>query len=164
MFSLRNRKLYPIYFLLTLAVMIIPVRFMVPLEARINFLVPVVAAAAGFAYFLYTQNLNETKLFADLFKQFNDRYEKLNGPLASLKSGPEDQDLSGDQLRTLVDYFNLCAEEFLYYEAGFIDQHVWSAWKNGMKIFASDVRIGKYWEKELASGSYYGFSLDLLKK
>jgi hypothetical protein len=57
----------------------------------------------------------------------------------------------------IVDYFNLCAEEWLFWRAGYIYDPVWVAWENGMKQFAKDPRVKELWLRERATNSYYGF-------
>jgi len=68
--------------------------------------------------------------------------------------------LRPEDVNVLYDYFNLCAEEYLYYKSGYIDSNVWESWTQGMKIFTNDDEIKRLWVHEIQSGSYYGFSLD----
>ncbi len=68
--------------------------------------------------------------------------------------------LKPSDIPILYDYFNLCAEEYMYFNAGCIDSRVWLAWINGMRHFAGDPEILEIWNQELESDSYYGFSLD----
>jgi hypothetical protein len=58
-----------------------------------------------------------------------------------------------------VDYFNLCAEEHLFHEAGYIYDPIWESWRNGMKWYGTDPRVASIWAKERATNSYYGFEL-----
>lgn len=67
--------------------------------------------------------------------------------------------LSFSDRQVLFDYFNLCAEEYLYHKSGFIDSDVWTSWIHGMRVFAAAPRIRSLWEAELNAGSYYGFTL-----
>jgi len=116
-------------------------------------------AAAAFFYFLYHQDHKDTQMFVSLFEKFNSRYDKLNEKLNALISRPIGSPLNAEDVNTLYDYFNLCAEEYLYYEAGYIDEKVWLAWLRGMNYFASDESVRRLWQKEIESGSYYGFKL-----
>ncbi len=59
----------------------------------------------------------------------------------------------------VVEYLNLCAEEYLWYKKGRIDAKVWEAWWAGMLEKFEDpsaCRIAKQ-EMNSASDSYYGF-------
>ena len=116
-----------------------------------------IAGFLSFVYFAHTQKLEEVKLFKELFKEFNERYDRLNAPLDRILHGNNNDALNAAELDTLYDYFNLCAEEFFYYKHGYIDRQVWKAWSNGMKLFFSNPRISKLWQKERKTESYYGF-------
>lgn len=122
----------------------------------------ITGATAGFVHFLYSQHHQETQLFVTLFKSFNERYDKLNEKLNAIVSRDKEALLSPENVKTLYDYFNLCAEEHLYYASGYIDHEVWLAWVQGMKYFAEDTKIRELWEREISSGSYYGFNLSVL--
>ncbi len=120
--------------------------------------------AAGFTHFLYSSYMEQTKLFHALAREFNDRYDKLNEHLNHiLEQKALPPDLSGERTKAidhLFDYFNLCAEEYLYFQAGHIDPKVWVSWCVGMKDFAEVADIAKLWREELKRPSYYGFDLD----
>jgi len=129
-----------------------------------SFLSTSIAAIFGLLYFALKQHLDETRLFKELFSEFNGRYDKLNKALYAIRNAPENQPLTTEEIMSLYDYFNLCAEEYLYYRKGFIYPEVWLAWHNGMKIFCQYSRIRKLWEEELQTNSYYGFSLPCSKQ
>ena len=79
--------------------------------------------------------------------------------LYALCDAPAEQELTSDEITLLYNYFNLCAEEYLYYRKGFIYPEVWFAWRNGMKIFCGCPRICALWKTELQTNSYYGFPI-----
>ena len=128
----------------------------------IEVLIGIVAAVAAFVHFLYSQHHQDTQTFVNLFEKFNARYDKLNERLNAILSRPKDSPLIAGHIDTLYDYFNLCAEEYLFYESGYIDERVWRAWLLGMKYFAADAAVRRLWETEIATGSYYHFTLSLL--
>lgn len=123
-----------------------------------SFLSSAIGAVLGLSYFVLKQHLDETRLFKELFSAFNARYDAMNADLYAVRDAPEDQPLTREEIMFLYDYFNLCAEEYLYYRKGYIYPEVWLAWHNGMKIFCKSSRIRKLWEKELQTNSYYGFT------
>jgi hypothetical protein len=131
----------------------------IPSLGTTQFLGPALASVFGFYYFVLKQHLEEIRLFKELFSEFNDRYNKINGELFRILQGPQDKPLTSEEIVLLFDYFNLCAEEFLYYRKGFIYPEVWRAWFNGMRIFRDNPRIRKLWEDELKNNSYYGFQI-----
>ncbi len=69
-------------------------------------------AVLGFCFIVQKQKLEELRLFRDLFTDFNCRYDEMNEKLENILTGNQIED---SKLRkTLVDYFNLCAEEYLF--------------------------------------------------
>jgi hypothetical protein len=99
----------------------------------------------------------EAQLLKDLLTGFNERYDKLNDDLDI----PEDckpQEV-GRFNSAARDYFNLCAEEYLFWNLGYILPSVWSAWSAGMRRRFKDPRIQGIWgvEVEAYRESYYGF-------
>ena len=161
-FSLSNRNSYPLWFA-TLSIVVALLLWCLdsPPEAYLS----AVAAVAGFVHFLYAEHNHTTDRFTALFAEFNRRYDCMNGSLNKLC-----EDLSSDKnllsvedKALLYDYFNLCAEEYLYYQAGYIDEDVWKAWLSGMKFFADNAVIVELWKAELNTNSYYGFKLEILE-
>ena len=93
------------------------------------------AGAGSFAYFVQKQKLEETTLFRELFERFNERYNGLNEGLSRIVTSKSDTFLTADEEALLVDYFNLCAEEYLYFRRGFVFPEVWQSWYNGTLTF-----------------------------
>jgi len=155
-----KHALYDYHFVVTFALLIVAFLLwaFIPSIQTWSFLSTSIAAILGLSYFALKQHLDETRLFKELFSEFNARYDKLNEALYTISKAPENQPLTTEEIMRLYDYFNLCAEEYLYYRKGFIYPEVWQAWHNGMKIFCQFSRIRKLWEKELQTNSYYGFS------
>lgn len=128
-----------------------------------NFLYPAIGSVFGLSYFVLKQHLEEIHLFKELFSAFNTRYDAMNNRLYSLCETSTDQPLTRDEITFLYGYFNLCAEEYLYYRKGFVYPEVWFAWCNGMRVFLACRRICALWEKELQTDSYYGFTISCIE-
>jgi hypothetical protein len=111
---------------------------------------------------LYSQHNQNTERFIDLFRDFNAQYDGLNNRLNALLLRDGNLVLTAEDEQLLYDYYNLCAEEFLYFKSGYIDTEVWQSWLRGMKYFASNAQVRRLWRKELESGSYYGFPMALI--
>lgn len=110
----------------------------------------------GYFHFVQRQRLSEAQLFKDLFSGFNERYDEMNDDLsAALNAESLDQRLE----KRLVDYFNLCAEEFLYYQRGYIYPTVWQAWCRGMFQYLRIRAVRELWQREGMTGSYYGLTM-----
>ena len=122
-------------------------------------LIALLTLVCGVFYFLNQQHLEKARFFKELVTEFNQRYDSMNNELFCIlgKSEP----FKPEQQRVFVDYFNLCAEEYLFYEAGYIYERVWNAWYNGMKQFGRDMRIVELWKQEIPTDSYYGFKFPI---
>jgi len=93
-----------------------------------------------------------------LFKEMNDIYDKLNNDLDMVADGQ----LSGvEAKKTVVDYMNLCSEEYFWYKRGRIDGDIWKAWEVGMRTRFAQENIAIIARKELDeySASYYGWEV-----
>ena len=143
----------PVLFLADLGI----VRTLWPPDALAKVLLPLAGGLVGAYYFLQKQQLEELRLFERLFADFNRRYAELNERLQLLVSG--DDRLTKRDRALLEDYFNLCAEEYLYYTHGIIDPPVWRAWCRGILQYLHDDRIADFWRHEESTDSYYGLTL-----
>jgi len=130
-------------------------------EGKIGLIGSVVAGTLGFIYFIQQQKLAETVLFHQLFVAFNARYDKLNDQLVALL--PE-KSLSLDQRNIIVDYFNLCAEEYLFYQQGYIPRNVWRSWCRGMAWYLKRHPFKDIWNEEVQSDSFYGLSTRVINE
>lgn len=156
---LHNKKWYPLIFLVCSAT-VVAAWLHFAAGRRPELLLSGIGAVAGFTYFLYRQHLDETKLFKELFLEFNARYDKLNDGLNRILFGPREGNLSEAERDLLFSYFNLCAEEYFFYKAGYLEQHVWKSWHRGMDVFFKDPRIRDLWDRDCKADSYYGFHPD----
>ncbi len=123
-------------------------------------LVAIEAGVVSFAVGLQKQQLEEMRLFRELFETFNERYDSQNEVLNGIFRGPPEAPLTEREIDALFNYFNLCAEEYFYFKEGFIHPEVWQAWKNGMRYFRKNPRIKLRWDDELRTDSYYGLNFD----
>ena len=157
---LHNKKWYPLIFLAGSAAVLVG-WFRFATEHRPELLLSGIGAVAGLTYFIYRQHLDETKLFKELFVEYNARYDKLNDGLNAIILGPREGDLSEHDRELVFSYFNLCAEEYFFYKAGYVDYRVWKSWCRGMSVFFGHPRIRDLWDRDCKADSYYGFDPDL---
>jgi hypothetical protein len=157
-FQLNNRRRYPWIFLLLSLTLLVVAYFAGGTDFDVKWVISVLGVTVGFTTFLFTQQLQETRLFTELFKEFNGRYNHMSAQLSKIAETSE-TGIHGDDRQVLMNYFNLCAEEYLYYSNGYIDAAAWRAWSIGMKFYADISDIRRIWEQEIAGGSYYGFTL-----
>lgn len=126
-------------------------------EDRIGLMGAAISGTLGFAYFVQQQRLAETELFHQLFTDFNTRYRALNGKLVAILN--QEDPLTPQQRDDIVDYFNLCAEEYLFYSHGVIPLEVWQAWCRGMAWYLRRHPFKDVWNEEMDTDSYYGLTL-----
>jgi hypothetical protein len=162
--KLRNRKFYPYAFLVAVSTALVAWYLWIG-RGHGDLLLGALTAIGGFFGFLYKQHLDQTRLFKELFVDFNRRYDRLNNDLNKIVGIHTQAELTPDERNTVFDYFNLCAEEHFFNEAHYIDQKVWNAWRHGMAFFFNDSRIRELWNQECRSpdehASYYGFEPSL---
>lgn len=162
-FRIGKRSLYPWLFL-GLAIAVNAVIFVFIPAKSLELFIPATGTVAGFVHFLYSQNMQETRLFAELFRQFNERYDTLNGGLSEITLREAQLLLTAADKQLLFKYFNLCGEEYLYYKAGYVDRDVWGAWCHGILFFAKHEEIRRLWNQEITGDSYYGFTLSEVER
>jgi len=131
-------------------------------DDRVGMVGAAIAGTLGFYYFVQQQKLAETQLFHDLFTAFNERYDKLNDKLA--KIAQQSEALSDCHRSLIVDYFNLCAEEYLFYKEGYIHRDVWRSWCRGMLWYLSRYPFQDVWHEEARTESYYGLTLAVIEQ
>lgn len=126
-------------------------------EKYLSIILTSIGVLLGLFHFIQKQKLDEMRLCHELFKDFNARYNELNDELMIItKEGlikNPDADCS-----IIIDYFNLCGEEYFYYSRGYIDPVVWKAWRKGMMEYLENPEIKRIWNNEKHKESYYGLS------
>lgn len=112
-------------------------------------------------YFGITKTQMENdRLFKELFRDFNLRYSELNECLYNITDSDKTiESLSFKEKDKIYDYFNLCAEEYYWFKKNRINKNVWYSWKEGMKYWYSKPLIKEMWMNEVsdsnAKASYY---------
>jgi hypothetical protein len=117
--------------------------------------IPLVAVSLSFIYFLHQDHLQIARFCKELVTDFSKRYDQMNEKLqrALQKTG----DFNEKETLDFVDYFNLCAEEYLFYKLGYIHRSIWWSWEKGMEQYGADARVVAIWMREKVTDSYYGF-------
>lgn len=106
-------------------------------------------------------------LFKELFLSFNERYSaETNDLFNELRQDPS-RELKPAERNIVIDYFNLCAEEYLWKSKGRIPKDVWIAWRAGIVENLRIPQIKQVFQDETTSEagktSYYGLYKELLK-
>jgi hypothetical protein len=132
------------------------------IDSKENVILSVLGALLGFCYFVQKQKLEEMKLFIELFEKFNGKYAELNQDIQNIVDSKKPPDHEGRD--TLIDYFNLCAEEYLYFKEGFILPSAWTCWCRGMGVWLSYDNIRSVWNEEAGSDSFYGLTTEIIDR
>jgi hypothetical protein len=154
------KKYLWIAFVVTVASVVVVVKS--GAQDRGSLIASTLAATLTFCYFVQKQKLDELKLFNDLFIAFNKRYNEMNAKLEEIYQGKE---VGETELKQgLVGYFNLCGEEYLFFDEGYIHPKAWQSWCAGMLYYLQDERIRQFWNQEAKLGSYYGLTYNVIEK
>lgn len=108
--------------------------------------------------------LNNDKIFKELFNSFNQKYdEEFNDLINELSNNESKRVLNQKEKALIIDYLNLSAEEYLWYKKGRIPKDVWTAWKNGIKanLKIDEVHEVASQEYNKFKNSYYGLFEEL---
>ncbi len=119
-------------------------------------LLTAVGSLWALAFYLHGRHAEDAKFVKELLTDFNQRYDNLGTDLQRAMWTDGSSFEADDKLK-FIKYFNLCAEEWLFWRAGYIYDPVWKAWENGMKQYTHDARVIALWQEERATDSYYGF-------
>ena len=115
-------------------------------------------------YSFLKQNRDDEMFFKELFKDFNGRYDShMNDMFNDLRSRESTgelmkTELSDSEKLIIIDYFNMCSEQYFWYTKKRILPEVWSAWEAGMLANLSLKPVLLVFNDEKKdSKSYYGF-------
>lgn len=112
-------------------------------------------------------DLSREKMEKELFKEFNEKYDKLNDSLEMLNDEMTIEDLklakSKIENKTLhnvvIDYFNLSAEQYYWKQKERISDEIWVAWNKGMLEYYKFPVVQQLWKKETIEDNYKSYYL-----
>lgn len=114
------------------------------------------------------KKLNNQKMEKELFTEFNKRYDELNDSLSMLEDSITIDDLkktlSKVENKTLynvvIDYFNLCAEQYYWKNKKRISKEIWEAWHAGMMYYYNTYPVVReLWKEEIKGDGYKSYYL-----
>ncbi|WP_233189720.1 hypothetical protein [Halobacteriovorax sp. DA5] len=112
----------------------------------------------AFLAFFINLRINALRSVFYITNEFNKRFDVLNDCLNT-------ENLS---VQKIYDYFNLCAEEYFFYNIGLVPESVWNSWFSGMSYYfenkdqIKNLAYKEFKEHEKIKSSYYGFDPYLL--
>jgi hypothetical protein len=111
--------------------------------------------------------IENDKLFKELFQGFNEKYDSRFNDLINELKNDKARVLEPFEKNLIIDYLNLCSEEFLWRSKNRIPSKVWNAWKAGIKenLKIKQVEEIYFEETDTKNGkvSYYGLIEELEK-
>ena len=116
-------------------------------------------------YYSYLkQNIEDEMFFEKLFKDFNSRYNSQMNDLfnklriAEQQGSPDNSELKDSDKMIVIDYLNMCSEQYFWYTKKRILPEVWVAWEAGI-IANLNLKSVKpiFTEEKEQCVSYYGF-------
>jgi hypothetical protein len=152
---LRDRRIIWISCIAGVVLILVVYLIVPPAHQNSSVLLTVVGGLGAPAFYLHRRHAEDARLVKELLADFNERYDKLGTDLqfAVWRNG----DFEKETELKFIPYFNLCAEEWLFWRAGYIYDPVWQAWQNGMRQYSKDKRVMSLWDAEAKTNSYYGF-------
>jgi hypothetical protein len=105
-------------------------------------------------------------MFKDLFQSFNEQYsDKIKELLNIIRNNPDIELKKPEERNQIIDYFNLCAEEYLWRTKKRIPKKVWKAWKAGIELNLKIPQVKEVFLSEISTEagrvSYYGLAEEL---
>jgi hypothetical protein len=155
-------KRYWIWIVLLIACIVILVLLVRSNRIEVNIFLVITATLLTIFISIINFHQNGDKFFKELFTEFNNRYDILNDKLIAIAT---DKKLEGEEKQKVIDYINLCAEEYMWVRKGRIPVHIWNSWKNGIEGYLRNEAIKEVFDEEKAlwKSSYYGFFDELDK-
>lgn len=147
--------------LINLIYLIIGIILFYLLGKRIEILVAVIATGISLSLGIRQYKTENDKIFKQLFQEFNSKYDnKFRKKLSKIRN---QNNVKNTEI--VIDYFNFCAEEYLWKTKGVIPDNVWNSWEKGIVFFISNPLIKEIFVKEKEQrNSYYGWYERIEKK
>ncbi|MEI7502680.1 MAG: hypothetical protein WCJ61_05305 [Paludibacter sp.] len=140
---------------------------------KVELFLGLIGSTATLYFGVLKYQIENDKMFMELFISFNKRYDsELNDIFNKYRFLQKENDensrqesLSINEEKLIIDYFNLCAEEYLWRKKNRIPKSVWEAWKAGMIENIDMPKIEELFLDETSTASkrksYYGLAEEL---
>lgn len=150
------------WFTLVAGLAVIPIWYFGAPDRDWRVLLTILGGLLSGALIVQKQNLDELRLLHDLFKDFNARYDKANSELQRIANAGMTDPLKDTAM--IINYFNLCAEEYWWFKADHLPEDVWQYWCRGMLWYLEKQPFAVIWAQEVVTDSYYGLTLEVIRR
>ncbi|MHA7128633.1 hypothetical protein [Algoriphagus namhaensis] len=108
-----------------------------PIDNEFEALIAALILYFGILYNILVYKISIDKSFKELFNEFNKRFDNMNEDLNLIynKNFLSFHGSSRTSESIIIDYLNLCAEEYYWFKKGRIDLKVWESWKKGILFY-----------------------------
>ena len=128
---------------------------------EMEIIISILAIGISLSFSVSQSSLANDRMFRELFMEYNQRYDRMNNDLYRITGIIE---LLPEDKQMIIDYFNLCAEEYLWFKKGRIPEDIWEAWKVGIKHYKNYPLFRLVAEEETSHDvSYYQFFREVWK-
>ena len=112
----------------------------------------VIGICISYRFSRINKKREEDRFLKEIFLEYNSKYGRVNEHLKTATEKEDISQLNSKEINAIIDYFNICAEEYFWYSKGRInDERVWRAWKAGMKYWYKHNIIKEMWKREIQS-------------
>jgi len=133
---------------------------LLPQEKEFEVIIGIMVLYTGIFINLINYKIAFDQFFKSLFTEFNKRFDSMNDALNAIREGESTLTIEGkskSKEAIILDYLNLCAEEFLWYSKGRIECNVWKSWRKGMDFYLLNSEFSEILNKaKVERESYYG--------
>lgn len=122
----------------------------------------IVASILTALIMIHYNEYSKTKVTHDLFIHYNKRYNEIADDLRNIQNNTDNLIICKNN--KIIEYINLCAEEYFWYKKGLINKKIWNNWRNGIEEklrcnLIKEVFFNEY-EENNKKDSYYDFFKD----
>ncbi|MEZ0007622.1 hypothetical protein ABH942_003007 [Flavobacterium sp. 28YEA47A] len=129
------------------------------IDKKTEILIAIYTAGISIAFSIRQYRIENDKIFKELFIMYNEKYDlKFNNCLNIIvkKASNQTYELIDEEKPLIIDYLNMCSEQYLWFTKGRIDSIAWKSWEKGMKFYLECQPIKNFISKESQKDSYYG--------
>lgn len=165
------KKFFSKYYLPIIAAFLLVVAFYVLFfcleEKKAEVYISVIAAILALYFGLLKHQISNDEMFLTIFSDFNSIYNNdFNDLLNELRTNVK-WELTQKEVNLIIDYFNLCAEEYLWFKKGRLPKDIWNAWKAGIMENLQITQVYEIYKKEMRIDNnrkaYYGLEDEIQK-
>lgn len=118
-------------------------------------------------HFNHTEKIANDRMLKELFTEFNQRFDRVNNKLDKISrlSKKKWEKLEPKKKERyegiIIDFFNICAEEYHWHYEGRINGNIWVSWSKGMNdIYDRSEIIQELWRNECKKEGYKSYYIN----